>query len=72
MLIHLDPGVFNSLNLDFLSLEDAVSCLMIGLEKPPESGEYRVYNQFDQHYSVNELANIVKRPVSVISGILVP
>ena len=68
MLIHLDPGVFNSLNLDFLSLEDAVSCLMIGLEKPPESGEYRVYNQFDQHYSVNELANIVKERGEKILG----
>ena len=52
----------------FLSLEDAVSCLMIGLEKPPESGEYRVYNQFDQHYSVNELANIVKERGEKILG----
>ena len=52
----------------FLSLEDAVSCLMIGLEKPPEEGEYRVYNQFDQHYSVNELAAIVKERGEKVLG----
>ena len=52
----------------FLSLEDAVSCLMIGLEKPPEEGEYRVYNQFDQHYSVNELAGIVKERGEKVLG----
>ena len=42
----------------FLSLEDSISCLTIGLEQPPEHGEYRVFNQFDEHYSVNELAEI--------------
>ncbi len=44
----------------FLSLEDSITCLTIGLEKPPAKGEYRVFNQFDQHYSVMELALKVK------------
>lgn len=44
----------------FLSLEDSITCLTIGLEKPPERGEYRVLNQFDQYYSVNELAVTVR------------
>lgn len=44
----------------FLSLEDSVNCLTIALEHPPEKGEYRVFNQFDEHYSVNELADMVK------------
>ncbi|MCL5437627.1 MAG: NAD-dependent epimerase/dehydratase family protein [Candidatus Thermoplasmatota archaeon] len=44
----------------FLSLEDSITCLTLGLEKPPAKGEYRVFNQFDQHYSVNDLAEKVK------------
>ncbi|EQD71465.1 sulfolipid (UDP-sulfoquinovose) biosynthesis protein, partial [mine drainage metagenome] len=42
----------------FLSLEDSINCLTIGLENPPSHGEYRVFNQFDEHYSVNELAKL--------------
>lgn len=44
----------------FLSLEDSITCLTIAAENPPEEGEYRVFNQFDQHYSVNQLASYVK------------
>ena len=52
----------------FLSLEDSVNCLTIGLENPPEKGEYRVYNQFDQHYSVNELASITAKSSMEVLG----
>lgn len=45
----------------FLSLEDSIQCLTIAIEKPPAEGEYRVFNQFDEHYSVNELAEKVKK-----------
>ncbi|MCL4323628.1 MAG: GDP-mannose 4,6-dehydratase [Candidatus Thermoplasmatota archaeon] len=45
----------------FLSLEDSISCLTLGIEKEPEEGEYRVYNQFDEHYSINELTEIVSK-----------
>lgn len=44
----------------FLSLEDSIQCLTIAIEKPPEKGEYRVFNQFDEHYSVMDLAKKVK------------
>ncbi|MCL4330621.1 MAG: NAD-dependent epimerase/dehydratase family protein [Candidatus Thermoplasmatota archaeon] len=44
----------------FLSLEDSITCLTLAAENPPEEGEYRVFNQFDQHYSVNQLATYVK------------
>jgi hypothetical protein len=44
----------------FLSLEDSIACLMLGLEKPAGENEYRVYNQFDEHYSINEIAEFVK------------
>lgn len=45
----------------FLSLEDSIQCLTLAIEKPPEEGEYRVFNQFDEHYSVRELADKVKK-----------
>ncbi len=45
----------------FLSLEDSIQCLTIGIENPPENGEYRVFNQFYEHYSVLDLANKVSK-----------
>ena len=45
----------------FLSLEDSVSCLALGIKKPPAKGEYRVYNQFDEYYTVNHLAETVQQ-----------
>lgn len=45
----------------FLSLDDSIQCLTIAAENPPEKGEYRVFNQFDDYYSVMDLANEVKR-----------
>lgn len=48
----------------FLSLEDSVQCLTIAIEKPPKNGEYRVFNQYDEHYSVNELAETVVKVFS--------
>jgi len=31
------------------------------IENPPDDGEYRVVNQFDEQYSVMEIANKVKK-----------
>lgn len=45
----------------FLALEDSIQCISILIENPPKPGEYRVVNQFDQQYSVAELAERVKR-----------
>ena len=33
--------------------------MTIAAENPPDEGEYRVFNQFDECYSVNELAEHV-------------
>lgn len=52
----------------FLSLEDSITCLTLGLEKPAAEGEYRVYNQFDEHYSINEIASFVKESGEKILG----
>jgi UDP-sulfoquinovose synthase len=45
----------------FLALVDSIQCISLLIENPPDIGEYRVVNQFDQKYSVNELAEMVKK-----------
>lgn len=45
----------------FLPLRDSMQCLTIAIENPPAKGEYRVFNQFEETYTVLELAQIVKR-----------
>ena len=44
----------------FLALNDSIQCISLLLEKPAESKEYRVVNQFDQQYNVTELAQKIK------------
>ncbi|MFZ0698748.1 MAG: UDP-sulfoquinovose synthase [Thermoplasmata archaeon] len=41
----------------FIALEDSVQSLRLAVEHPADRGEYRVFNQFDAAYSVNQLAN---------------
>ena len=43
----------------YIALRDSMQCLTIAMENPPDEGEYRVFNQFDECYSVNELAEHV-------------
>jgi UDP-sulfoquinovose synthase len=43
----------------FLPLHDSIICLTLAIEQPAQQGEYRVINQFDQTYSIEELASIV-------------
>jgi len=43
----------------YIALRDSIQCLKIAAENPPEKGEYRVFNQFDECYTVNELAEHV-------------
>jgi len=45
----------------FLALEDSIQCISILLDNPPQMGDYRVLNQFDEQYKVRELADRVKR-----------
>jgi nucleoside-diphosphate-sugar epimerase len=45
----------------FIALRDSMQCLTIATENPPEKGEYRVFNQFDETYSINELAEKVQK-----------
>lgn len=45
----------------FLPLRDSMQCLTLAAENPPEPGEYRVFNQFEEVYNVTELAERVKK-----------
>ena len=44
----------------FLPLIDSMRCLALAVENPPEAGEYRVFNQFEDAYSIAELACLVR------------
>ncbi len=44
----------------FLPIKDSVQCLRLAVENPPARGEYRTFNQFENVYSVWELAEKVQ------------
>ncbi|MCU0496944.1 MAG: NAD-dependent epimerase/dehydratase family protein [Anaerolineae bacterium] len=44
----------------FLPLRDSMQCLTLTCENPPQRGEYRVFNQFEETYTIHELADLVK------------
>jgi len=43
----------------FLPICDSMQCLTLAVENPPEAGDYRVFNQFEETYTVAELAGKV-------------
>jgi UDP-sulfoquinovose synthase len=45
----------------FLAMRDSMQCLTLALENPPAAGEYRVFNQFEECYSILELAEKVTK-----------
>lgn len=45
----------------FLNIEDTVRCIEIAAENPAEPGEFRVFNQFTEDFSVLELAQMVQK-----------
>jgi len=44
----------------FLPMRDSIQCMTLVIENPPEAGEYRVFNQFEETYSIEELAQKVQ------------
>jgi UDP-sulfoquinovose synthase len=44
----------------FIPLRDSVQCMKIALENPPDAGEYRVLNQFEEVYDITDLAQKVQ------------
>lgn len=45
----------------FLNIVDTVQCVRLAVEHPAERGEFRVFNQFTEQYSVRDLADRVQR-----------
>lgn len=44
----------------FIPLRDSMQCIALTIENPPVKSEYRVFNQFEKTYSIEELAKIVQ------------
>ena len=45
----------------FLNIRDTLQCVELAASNPAELGEFRVFNQFTEQFSVTELAELVKR-----------
>jgi len=45
----------------FLDIRDTLRCIEIAIQSPPAHGEYRVFNQFTEQFSVLDLANLVQQ-----------
>ncbi len=43
----------------FLSLRDAIQCYKLIMDNPAKAGQYEVYNQLDETYSIKQLAELV-------------
>jgi len=44
----------------FLDIRDTLECIRLSIENPPAAGEYRVFNQFTEQFSVLQLAELVR------------
>ena len=59
-----------------LNIRDTLACVTLALVNPPERGEFRVFNQFTESFSVRDMARLVKeaspRPVLVAEGMANP
>ncbi len=42
-----------------LDLRDTLACVELAVDNPPASGEYRVFNQFTESFSIEQLARMV-------------
>jgi UDP-sulfoquinovose synthase len=43
----------------FLDIRDTMACVLLSVENPANAGEYRVFNQFTEQFSVRQLAELV-------------
>jgi UDP-sulfoquinovose synthase len=44
----------------FLNIRDTLQCVQLAVANPAKLGEYRVFNQFTEQFSVGELAELVR------------
>jgi UDP-sulfoquinovose synthase len=45
----------------YLNIEDTLRCVELALLHPAEPGEYRVFNQFTERFSITDLAELVQK-----------
>jgi len=45
----------------YLNIVDTLQCVELAILNPPAEGEYRVFNQFTEQFSINELAELVRK-----------
>ncbi len=45
----------------YLNIRDTLNCVRLSIENPADAGELRIFNQFTETFSVNDLAGRVKR-----------
>jgi UDP-sulfoquinovose synthase len=50
----------------FLDIRDTVRCVELAIETPAQPGEFRVFNQFTELFSVGDLANMVQKAGSAL------
>ena len=55
----LSPYGTGHMKRAFIALVDSMQCLTLAVENPPELSEYRVFNQFDEVYGIQDLASSV-------------
>lgn len=44
----------------FLNIRDTIACVALAADNPAQRGEFRVFNQFTEKFSVNDIAKMVK------------
>ena len=44
----------------FLDIRDTMRCIELAISNPPKPGEYRVFNQFTEQFTVKELAELIQ------------
>src|SRR5579863_4467887 len=56
-----------------LHIRDTLACVTLALENPPAQGEFRVFNQFTESFSVRDMATMVQsasaNPVRIAEGL---
>ncbi len=51
----------------FLNIRDTLQCIDLAVMNPAEKGEFRVFNQLTEQFSVNDLAGKVKRAAEALN-----
>ena len=58
-----------------LNIRDTLACVTLALEHPADKGEFRVFNQFTESFSVNHMAewsSAAPTPVDIAEGLRNP